>query len=203
MIVEWPTLFAIYKDIIGSAVGAGAVMVPIYIFGFRQTLEAKDALIERLRQENTSLEKDRVSEIIQEKNVLIADLRERANEKAEMDRAMGILSISMGGMSKQIEGQSEQIRMATAALDDRVRREQLLGSLYGMKMFLQALNVWQESMTIDKPLDTRTRRLNDKMRVLFSAYRDRIDTLQSGRLLTIEEARIMMSPFDQQEPSAP
>jgi hypothetical protein len=203
MIVEWPTLFAIYKDIIGSAVGAGAVMVPIYIFGFRQTLEAKDALIERLRQENTSLEKDRVSEIIQEKNVLIADLRERANEKAEMDRAMGILSISMGGVSKQIEGQSEQIRMATAALDDRVRREQLLGSLYGMKMFLQALNVWQESMTIDKPLDTRTRRLNDKMRVLFSAYRDRIDTLQSGRLLTIEEARIMMSPFGQQEPSAP
>lgn len=50
--LPWGTLIA-------SAVGAGGAVVPIYLFGFKQTIESKNALVEQLREQVKDLERQR------------------------------------------------------------------------------------------------------------------------------------------------
>jgi hypothetical protein len=46
-----------WRTFVSSAVGAAVVLVPIYLFGFKQLIDSKDAAIETLREQIKSLER--------------------------------------------------------------------------------------------------------------------------------------------------
>src|ERR1017187_9159309 len=107
--LPWNTLLA-------SAMGAAVPLIPIYIFGFRQTLGAKDAVIESLREQVKGLERERVAVILEEEQVLLKDIQSRAEEKKESDRAITEMSEKIEALVQDMQNTQAEIEVHAAAI---------------------------------------------------------------------------------------
>jgi hypothetical protein len=155
-----------WSNLIASAVGTAGVLIPIYLFGFRQIIESKNALNERLQQEIKTLEKERAATLIQEKLTLVGEIERRAQEKIESDRMIEQMTIEVRHITEQvvssggnIESLSARVRQATTEVEGRIKRDQVVGLLAGNQIFLELFLEWRE-LTNEVPSESLSARFD-------------------------------------------
>jgi hypothetical protein len=137
--------------LIASAVGAGAAVVPLYLFGFRQIIDAKTALNERLQEQIKWLERERAATVIAEKVILVEEIERRAKEKQESDKIIANMTVQAEQIIEQlkrsaggIDSLSAKVREATAEVKNRIGRDQVVGMLVAYQRFMELFFEWRE-----------------------------------------------------------
>jgi hypothetical protein len=146
-----------WKGLIAPAVGGILAVVPIYLLFVRQMMSNKDAVIETLREQNKSLERERLPTVIQEKQTLTEDIAARAKEKAETDKAMEQMTETIRRVTGNLQTHAENTHQAIAGITGKAnqltelsgrlqrskRDDQSLGLILGAKMLQESYVEWR------------------------------------------------------------
>jgi len=105
---QWQTMLA-------SAVGSAVPLVGIYVFFFKQVIEAKNAKLEFLETQVEHLTKQRSAEIIQENRSLIEEVQARVKEKQEIEERAARQEKEL---RQKIDTAAEELKAINAKLVD-------------------------------------------------------------------------------------
>jgi hypothetical protein len=179
-----------WRTFVSSAVGAAVVLVPIYLFGFKQLIDSKDAAIETLREQIKSLERECVAAVIQEKYVLIQDIEGRAKEKAETDKIIEYQTKQIGDQIKKVDDIRAKIVSTTGGVQERIRREESIGLIMGVKTIQEGYVEWRllyEAL----PPSAAVIAFDLFFRARFDKINELLNRISSGgELVTLEELKI-------------
>ncbi|MBZ5689302.1 MAG: hypothetical protein LAP86_30240 [Acidobacteriia bacterium] len=114
----------------------------------------KDAQIDVLREQNKSLERERLPLVIQEKNLLMKDIEARAKEKAEAEKVTEELNVAIKKITEDMRIQNEMASEQIGALSIKVRGgiglvakrrtlDQASALILGVKLFQEAYIEWR------------------------------------------------------------
>lgn len=114
----------------------------------------KDAAIETLREQNKSLERERLPVVIQEKRTLAEDIEARAKEKAETDKAMEQMTETIQQVTDSLKIHAEDYHQAIGSVTSKVnelterlkrskRGDQSVGLLLGAKILHESYVEWR------------------------------------------------------------
>jgi hypothetical protein len=167
-----------WQTVVEAAVGAAVPLVPIYIFGFRQIIESKDAQIDALKQQNEHLQKEVVAEVIREKLILVEDVKARAKEKVESEEAT---QKEVDRITGELQSLAAQRKVLDAAVETRLSIRAQLGVLTGLASLVRA-RAWLSGLAERGDLTSRSmnsfldREMGD-LRKLLAELREDSDVL--------------------------
>ena len=142
------------KSLIAPAVGGVIAVLPIYFLFIRQMMSNKDAQIDVLREQNKSLERERLPLVIQEKNLLMQDIAVRAKEKAEAEKATEELRVGIKKITEEMNSNNEIASEQIGTLSIKVREgielvakrrtlDQATALILGVKLFQESYIEWR------------------------------------------------------------
>ncbi len=143
-----------WQSVLEAAVGAAIASFPVYVFFFRQIVDAKNAQIELLKDRIGRLESERVTEVITEKNVLLDEVRAQAKEKQEFeaelrreaDKLGELLSTQIAGSSAAIQDLHNKIMELADVARERIATNTQVGLLAG-RISLIRTHYWWNGFT--------------------------------------------------------
>lgn len=157
---SWP-----WESFIGTVVGSLVSAGTIYIFIFRETISAKDALIENLREQIRGLERDRLPVVIEEKRILQQDIEQRAKETMESAKVIEEMGV-------KIRKTTEEIKQVVS---DRTANSQALGIIMGAKNLQEVYVEWR-LLHETLPASPEVAKFDTYLRARSGVSRARVDT---------------------------
>lgn len=192
------------KGLIAPAFGGILAVLPIYFLFVRQIMSNKDAAIETLREQNKSLERERLPLVIQEKLTLTQDIAARAREKMETDKSMDEMSATIRKITEDVKAHTEtrehlvglistlasKVRDITESVTKRRILDESVGLLLGAKMFQESFVEWRLLLQTlpSSPSTTRFDTYLDRQYKTTKVILDRVRA--GGDLVKIEELTI-------------
>ena len=194
---QWQTMLA-------SAVGAAVPLIGIYVFFFKQVIEAKNAKIELLETHVEHLNKQRSPEILQENRSLIEEVRARAKEKQEIEES---IARKERELQQKIEAAAEELKILNAKFvnsgkevisQELWKRDVMLNTVGGLligRISLLKTVQWLRGVAGEQPVDGILTSLEDYIEKEDANLGTLLEKVRSGAFLTPQDFNLSDGEF--------
>jgi hypothetical protein len=181
-------------SLIAPTTGGALAIIPTYFLYFRQMMSNKDSVIEALREQNRTLDRERLPIVIQEKQRLVEDIEARAREKQETEKAMNELLAESTKTMEDVVSQTQNAKEMTGKIHEiaesvpkRKILDESLGLILGAKILQESYIKWH-SLLSTLPRSANSAEFDSFLRGQFLSIVTVLNRVRTGgELIKIEE----------------